>query len=255
MRKDKLNIQALVELTILIGFSYLIYDLLKTGSVLYYIHPKMVKYLLFALIVLILMALIKLQRIFTYGGDIRIRPHYLIFIVPLMMALVLEHQSISTSSANIRGVSLDSIGISKGVTNTSNETYTANYYKVDNRIILKAENYMTQLSEILHNVEKFHGAEVELEGFIYREPHLFDGQFIISRTILSCCVADAENIGLLSYWEAEERLKDKTWVKAIGILQSSEYENPQTGRRGVVPLLVILELEVIPEPTNPYIYP
>ena len=251
MRKDRLNIQALVELIILIGFSYLIYDLLKTGNVLYYIHPKMVKYLFFALIVIMLMALIKLRRIFTDGGDWRIGPHYLIFIVPLMMALVLEHQSISTSSANIRGVNLDSIGLSKA----SNNTYTANYYNVDKRIVLNAENYMTQLSEILHNVEKYHGTELELEGFIYRESHLLNGQFIVSRTIISCCVADAENIGILSYWEEEEELKEKTWVKAIGTLQSTEYENPQTGRKGVVPLLVVLELEVIPEPGNPYIYP
>lgn len=252
MRKKGLNIQVLVELIILIGFSYLIYDLIRTGNVLYYIHPKMIKYLFFALITLTLMVLIQFRRLFTSVSNSKIKPQYLIFIVPLMMALVLEHQSISSSAATIRGVNLDSLG---GTRSANSKIYLEQYSNAGKRLVLDPSNFMIQLSDILYSVEKYHGSELEIEGFIYREPHLEEGQIIITRTILSCCVADAENIGILSNWEEEKQLKENTWVRAIGTLQSIEYENPQTGRRGLVPLLVILELEEIPEPENPYIYP
>ncbi len=245
MKKDKINIQALIEVVILLGFSYLIYQLMESGNILYYVHPKMTKYVLFALIALIMLALFRIKALFTTSHQSGVRLYYLVFILPLILALMLEHQSISSSSADIRGVNLDSFG--------GGAPSSSSHYTMGKRVVLEPSNYVTLLSEILYSVEKYHGAELELEGFVFKESHLAEGQLIISRTILSCCVADAENIGILSYWQ--EELKENTWVRAIGTVQSTEYINPNSGRSGVVPMLVIQELEVIPEPDNPYIYP
>lgn len=245
MRKDKINIEALIELVILIGFSYLIYQLLESGNILYYIHPKMTKYVLFALIALIMLALFRIRDLFKTTHQSGVKLHYLMFILPLILALMLEHQSISSSSADIRGVNLDAIG--------GPAPNISTYYNIGKRVVLEPSNYVTLLSEILYSVDKYHGSELEIEGFVFKEPHLAEGQIIISRTIISCCVADAENIGILSYWQ--EDLPDNAWVRAVGTIQSTDYTNPKSGRNGVVPMLVIQELEIIPEPDNPYIYP
>ncbi len=98
------------------------------------------------------------------------------------------------------------------------------------------------------------GQPVDVVGFVYRDAR-FDGtsQFMVTRFIISCCVADAQAIGLGVDWAQAPTLREDTWIRVRGTLEVREFE-------GVLsPWLVADEgpdgIQVVAQPENPYLYP
>jgi putative membrane protein len=97
------------------------------------------------------------------------------------------------------------------------------------------------------NLASFNGRQANVIGFVYREPSFPEGQFMIARFTISCCVADSSAIGLPVVW-AEEVPIDQ-WVNIQGTFELGDFRGEQ------VPLLVATQVERIDQPEHPYIYP
>lgn len=122
----------------------------------------------------------------------------------------------------------------------------------EGRLVVDASNFVDLLSQIHYSLDEYQGTELELEGFVEGRKGLQQQYFYISRTVISCCVEDAENMGILSYWDGEAP-PENTWLKVKGVLQAIENQNPKTGGVATVPILIIIELEEIEKPNNPFI--
>ncbi|WP_059045638.1 TIGR03943 family putative permease subunit [Paenibacillus rubinfantis] len=116
-------------------------------------------------------------------------------------------------------------------------------------IEVKPEIYMEILSAIVSFKEPFLGKEMEISGFVYREPDLEENQWVIGRIAVQCCTADATPYGVLMEFDGTSQLKEDAWVKVKGTLGQTKYHgNP-------IIQLEAAEVEVIERPDNPYIYP
>lgn len=103
--------------------------------------------------------------------------------------------------------------------------------------------------EIHMDIEKFKGREIELKGFVYREDGLEPNQLVLSRFLITHCVADASIIGFISELSEASTLKENTWIQVKGVLDTTTYNG------AVLPSIKIKSWKKINEPKEPYLYP
>ncbi len=90
---------------------------------------------------------------------------------------------------------------------------------------------------------------VDIIGFVYREPDFGADQFMTARFTISCCVADANAIGLPVVWADTASLPQGEWVHVRGMMQEGEFRGEPTA------LVHANSVEIIEAPQNPYLYP
>ncbi len=99
------------------------------------------------------------------------------------------------------------------------------------------------------NPTMFDGQPADVVGFVYHDPRLPEGQFLVGRFALNCCVADATAIGMAVVWPDEDNLADNSWVRVRGAVQAASLN----GRP--LPLIQAASIVQVAEPEQPYLYP
>jgi putative membrane protein len=115
----------------------------------------------------------------------------------------------------------------------------------DQRTILdwiRAFNYSQDPAEL-------QGETADVIGFVYHDPRLAEGQFLVGRLTVTCCVADAFAIGMVVEWPEAEQLKDNSWVHVRGPIQVLELDDV------TLPLIVAESVKDTAPPAKPYLYP
>jgi putative membrane protein len=84
---------------------------------------------------------------------------------------------------------------------------------------------------------------------VYKEDGLEQDQLVISRFLITHCVADASIIGFLSELPEAPALQEDSWIEVNGILDISTYNGIE------LPVIKISNWKIISEPKEPYLYP
>ena len=123
---------------------------------------------------------------------------------------------------------------------------------------VKASGERTILDWVLAFHERQWPAETEIAdviGFVYHDDNVDERQFTLTRFVVGCCAADAMAVGLpvslgteggpgqLSLGELEEG----QWVRVVGRFAAPVGNG--------MPALVAEQLDSVPEPNQPYLYP
>jgi len=98
------------------------------------------------------------------------------------------------------------------------------------------------------------GETVKVSGFIFRDEKFGQANFLVTRFVVSCCVADANVLGLLVTLPDEmapqiSQLNDDQWVD----VQGTFVENTVEGWH--MPIVVAEQITPIDVPSQPYLYP
>ncbi len=99
------------------------------------------------------------------------------------------------------------------------------------------------------DMASFEGQPADVVGFVYREPTFGDDQFMIARFTVSCCVADANAIGVPVQWATTPDLPQGEWMRVTGTFTVGDFR----GER--LPILQAAAVEVVAQPDHPYLYP
>ncbi|WP_110927574.1 TIGR03943 family putative permease subunit [Bacillus massiliglaciei] len=121
--------------------------------------------------------------------------------------------------------------------------------QTSSKIIMSDTLYSTYYEEINMNLSKYEGRKIELNGFVYKESGFEKDQLVLSRFLITHCVADSSIIGFLSEFPEASAVKEDTWLKASGVIELTDYNGVK------MPLIKITEWEEISEPEEPYLYP
>ncbi len=95
----------------------------------------------------------------------------------------------------------------------------------------------------------FDGQQARLVGFVYRDSSHGDDTFMLSRFVVSCCVADATPIGVIVHWPEASALAVDQWVEVAGKFQAGAFD----GRS--MPVLMAEEIKPTATPNQPYLFP
>ncbi|MBU8908814.1 TIGR03943 family putative permease subunit [Desertibacillus haloalkaliphilus] len=125
----------------------------------------------------------------------------------------------------------------------------ANELLEEDRIIVTDENYLDVMTVLDMHLDQFIGREIEIMGFVYREPDFEENQLVVARFSMTCCVADAAVYGTLVEFPEAEQFENDTWIQISGTIDQSQYNE------FIVPLVHLREIEVIEAPDQPYVFP
>lgn len=96
---------------------------------------------------------------------------------------------------------------------------------------------------------QFDGQLADVVGFVYHNPVLPAGQFMVSRFIVTCCAADASGVALLVAWPEAAALAENAWVRVRGPVRAAELNGQP------IPLILAETVEPTDQPEHPYMYP
>ena len=100
-----------------------------------------------------------------------------------------------------------------------------------------------------HPAEDFAGQPVDVIGFVFRDERFAANQFMVTRFVVSCCVADANVAGMVVESSETATLADDQWVRVRGVLASGEL-----GERAL-PVIAAESIAPAEAPQQPYLYP
>jgi putative membrane protein len=116
LKSNRFNINAILKLVILLGFAIFFFTSIQTGKVQLFIHPRIVQYLKFGIVAMLLISLFILGDVFKpQRKKINILP-YLFFIIPLIFAFTVPAKAITSNSMSFGNMKI------AGQTTVQNDT-------------------------------------------------------------------------------------------------------------------------------------
>ena len=216
------------------GFIYLI----NSGKIQFYIGNKMIKYIFFAVFMIIIISIFQIRNIFTPKNNINLKVKY----IPIILTLIIGVISVK-SQDSFRHRQLNNFLINE-YTKDGNKNIKNNKIieKIDYGKVIKIDNdNLYLLEEIQLNPERFIGKKIEVDGFICKESYLKNNQFVLGRIIMTCCAADSKIVGILAEDDDIINLNEKEWVTIKGSLDYTTI-NDDEGISHRVPVIIIDEL-------------
>ncbi|KKI93498.1 hypothetical protein WQ54_04535 [Bacillus sp. SA1-12] len=116
-------------------------------------------------------------------------------------------------------------------------------------IVMDDKMFAAYYDEINMNIKAFKGKQIELKGFVYKEDGLNQNQAVLSRFLITHCVADSSIIGFLTEFPEALTVNEDTWIEAKGVLDIGSYNGTE------LPIIRITHWTQINEPKEPYLYP
>ncbi len=233
--------QRFPKLLILLALGIFLYTRLTTDVILYYINERFVLLTLLAAVGLLLLGL-SYYRLphpdHDHGHDHTMRWWGLMIVaLPAILGLMVPPQPLGAGAMGNRDVSTlasvpvpsgrDAMGLPPGERNI-----------LDWLIAFQRQQ----------NPTAFDGDEANVIGFVFRNNLFATDTFMISRYIISCCVADATPIGLIVQWSETAALPDDQWVQVKGTFAVGTFNNME------IPILRATSITAVVPPAQPYLY-
>lgn len=206
---------------------------------------------------------------------------YLILVVPLLTGFTLPTKFLDASIAQKKGATImmtnqsqatkkDAVASRKEANNDvlleehpidpklleekqemSKKEYNLLKQQLAQNPIVEMTNYIFSVyyEDINNNLSQYQGKTMRLSGFVLKETDLLENQLVISRFLITHCVADASIIGFLTEMPEAPSLEEDSWIEAEGTIDIGYYNGVE------LPIIKIEQWKKIQEPAEPYIYP
>jgi len=258
----KINKAVLFKISIMLLFAGYFLVASFNGKAKLYIHPKLVPMLVICAFVFIAISFVLLKDLFKDGRKAKINFSMLIFIPPLLMALLIPAKPVANNYSEYNSSNQDTLQEQGDQTDTTDdmsdigyddgsgeETEVPQLQLKDNKIVLDDNNFVRWMDEIYNNLSKYDGKEIELTGFVYLDKRFKKDEFVAARSLMACCAADTQVIGLMCKYEGTSSLKKDSWYKFSGKIVKDTYEGKP------MPAIKITNMVSTSKPKDEYVYP
>ncbi|MGN7478282.1 TIGR03943 family putative permease subunit [Solibacillus silvestris] len=116
-------------------------------------------------------------------------------------------------------------------------------------IKMDSDIFSSYYAKINNNPRYYEGRTIKMSGFVFKEGEFAGNQLVLSRFLITHCVADASVIGFLTELEGADTLEQDTWVEIEGVISAGSYDEYE------LPIVKVSSWSVIDEPSEPYIFP
>jgi putative membrane protein len=246
--------QTAVKALLLLGLALFLYTRLAGGTLYYYINERFATYTLLAVVGLVLVAV-------SYRPFGRRRPdpstthdsapsehnHRLTFAggllvaLPILLGVLVPPQPLGAAALSNREV---------------NVTMAASALPAAVRAAAEKHASEKNVLDWLHSfagapdaATTFAGEPANVVGFVFRDERFGEDRFMVTRFVVSCCVADANVAGMVVRWPGAAELEADQWVEVRGVLEPGQFDG-QT-----VPTLAAQSVTPVEVPQQPYLYP
>jgi putative membrane protein len=159
--------------------------------------------------------------------------------LPVIVGILVPIHSLGSYSAGQRGVNLNAPLVSG-----ANTAQVLSIPSEQRSVLDWVQAFHTSA-----DLSRYAGLPVDVTGFVYHDPRLPAGEFMVSRFAVTCCVADALAVGMIVSWSQALSYPGNTWVRVRGQLQAARIDGQ------ALPGIRAQAVELIPEPDQPYLFP
>ncbi|HWP52076.1 MAG TPA: TIGR03943 family protein [Clostridia bacterium] len=270
-RLRHLNATIALKIFLLLGFAVFFVVTIVTGTVRLYVHPRIIPFILFAAVAMVIIALLLSRKLFS---PIRasLDVWLLFFAVPLLMAFTIPAKPFDASTDTTGTVQLisnsaamsaaqadasTSSSVSESPSGTADISQTLPQVEIqkpdlslqDGVLALTSENFYAGLCEVYDHLDNYKGVPISLVGFVLKDSSFTENEFVPARLMMVCCAADMQPAGLLCLYDGTAQLKVDSWVKVDGIIGETSFEGE------TIPCILAQSVTPAAEPTDPYVYP
>ncbi|WP_078554176.1 TIGR03943 family putative permease subunit [Bacillus alkalicellulosilyticus] len=168
------------------------------------------------------------KSFFTYGG----------FLFILVASFFLPIQTLDHS-----------IAMNRTVIPVLDQVATSNHGQKEKIVILTNDNFSEMTNQIYQEPKKYAGKTIKLSGMLHKADGLEENQFMISRFVVTHCIADARIIQFISEFQDLPHISgEDAWVTIQGEL--TYVLTP----KGKMPYVLVHEWEKTEMPENPYVH-
>ncbi len=255
--------EKIIKSLILLCFGSLLFYLVISGQLRIYINPRFTILTELAAAALFSMFVVQLFYSRSRQPDDHNAPRmwvYVIFIVPLALAVLLPGAVLDASVASSRGLSFNggnlasaplSQAFASGIDPGGSAGQQANDAGVSKSgtIQVTPDNFVRMVDAIGQSPEDYAGREIDMLGFVIRNKDFAPQEFGLIRFIITCCTADASPVGFILKSKDAVDYKDGTWINIQGVIEVDNYDQQ------VVPVIEATSIERAAQPSDPYVYP
>ena len=161
-----------------------------------------------------------------------------IVMLPIILGYIVQPHPLGAAAMNNREIS---VGTLSSVAPPSGNDSMG--------LVAGEKNIMDWLGDFQRtNINTIAGEEAHVIGFVYRDERFAPNTFMVSRFVLSCCVADAAPVGLVVQTPNAADFADDVWVDVHGRFQPGTFNNT------TMPILIADTIEKTDTPAQPYLY-
>ncbi len=248
--------QTAVKALVLLALAVFLYTRLADGTLFFYINQRFMVYTILAVVGLVLVAisyrtaLRRTNEVHNHGdhGEEEHSHHSLtwaglaLVVLPMVLGILIPPQPLGAAALENR-----EINVTTQPRNVLPAAVRAAAQKnAADRNLLDWLNAFTASSD---PVQEYTGQPVDVIGFVYHDERLADDEVLISRFIVSCCVADANVAGMIVRWPGAAELAADQWVEVSGMLEPGQFDGQK------VPTLAAQSVTPVEVPQQPYLYP
>ena len=239
--------QIAVKALILLALALFLYVRLADGTLFFYINQRFMVYTVLAVIGLVAVALS--YRVAGSHTDDASHSHHAmtwsglaLVLLPVALGMLTPPQPLGAAAIGNREIAVSA----QPRTALPAAVRAAAQKDATDRNLL---DWLNAFASSPNAAQEFAGQPVDVIGFVYHDERLADDEVLISRFIVSCCVADANVVTMVVRWPAAATLENDAWVQVQGVLQPGEFNG--------APLPVVAAQSVAPVamPDQPYLYP
>jgi putative membrane protein len=165
----------------------------------------------------------------------------LIMLIPLLIGILIPARPLGASAISTKGFTFSSPVISSQAANHQSEI------EPEQRDILA----WATLFDFEDDLKPFLGQKASVVGFVYHDKRLPEGQFFVSRIVVSCCAADGFPVVMIVEWPKASTFKQDAWVRVSGPVDMTYFDKQPEA----IPLIRAKSVEIVPQPDHPYLYP
>lgn len=197
----KFNIDEFIWLILLSLLTLFLVYLVGSGNIFRLLSMKIVKYMYFAIGLLVMIIVVQVGKVFTFNSRKDNSNKYIPLIFTLIVGVFLSFNTFESDNYIENNEDKFTLDINNEIIEITN----SNYYII---------------SEINENPDSYLGKKIMFTGFIYDIKSEDNLLFTLAREEIQCCAADAVLIGLES--KGYKGLKEGTWIKAIGEIKKED---------------------------------
>jgi len=229
---------------VLFGLGIYLLHKIVSGTLYFYINQRFTWLVLLGGVSLLVLGIVAWPRKPKLGGE---HHHHhahsgwslVVLSVPLLLGFLVPAHPLDSSALDARGLTTNAlVGVGGQVAVELNQPS-------DQRNVLdwvRAFNYSTD--PIIYE-----GEQADVIGFVYQDARLPEGQFLVGRFAVSCCVADAFAVGMIVQSEDASRWAANQWVHVVGKIQVGSLDGV------AVPLILADSIKEVSIPPQPYLFP
>lgn len=229
-KSNRINLQTLLEIAAYGSFMGILLYLIITGDYKKYVTPRTIPYFYFTILVLSIWTVHSLARLIRGTYQQRIY-HPLVLFVPVIL-FFLPHQLIGQSNF--------AIGPDKGVTtveaaqrveaeessqeNTSEDGFVIPGLDEESKLIyVTDEDFGFWYTRLSTEGMKYQDYTIKIRGSVLKNSDFMkEDEFMISRLLMTCCVADVAPGGIICQYEQADEIQQGEWLGVTGTLQMED---------------------------------